>query len=146
MGVFLTPLPPVIADWFASKGWSPRQHQLDVLESWNAGASALLIAPTGAGKTLAGFLPTLIDLADGQYDGLHTLYISPLKALAVDVQRNLNAPILEMGLKIRAEAQKGPAAGESAADFADDAGTIVPADQPSACGPVFRVAQADRAG
>ncbi|MCS6760085.1 MAG: hypothetical protein MO852_15000, partial [Candidatus Devosia euplotis] len=48
-------LPPVITDWFARKGCAPRQHQLDVLGSCNAGASALLIAPTGAGKTPAGF-------------------------------------------------------------------------------------------
>src|SRR5690606_33080388 len=56
------PLHPVIEDWFASKGWAPRQHQRDVLDATAAGASALLIAPTGAGKTLAGFLPTLDDL------------------------------------------------------------------------------------
>lgn len=100
-------LPPVIADWFTSKGWAPREHQLDVLASWQAGASALLIAPTGAGKTLAGFLPTLTDLVDGEFEGLHTLYISPLKALAVDVQRNLTTPITEMGLRIKAETRTG---------------------------------------
>jgi ATP-dependent Lhr-like helicase len=100
-------LPPIIVDWFARKGWAPRQHQLDVLSSCQAGASAMLIAPTGAGKTLAGFLPTLVDLAEGEFEGLHTLYISPLKALAVDVQRNLNAPILEMGLRVTAETRTG---------------------------------------
>ncbi len=100
-------LPPVINDWFARKGWAPREHQLAVLRAWQADASALLIAPTGAGKTLAGFLPTLVDLAQGKFEGLHTLYISPLKALAVDVQRNLNAPILEMNLPIRAETRTG---------------------------------------
>ncbi len=100
-------LPPSIAQWFAAKGWSPREHQLAVLQSWQAGASALLIAPTGAGKTLAGFLPTLTDLIDGEFDGLHTLYISPLKALAVDVQRNLMTPIEEMGLKIKVETRTG---------------------------------------
>jgi ATP-dependent Lhr-like helicase len=103
----LADLPPVINDWFARKGWAPREHQLAVLESWQAGASALLIAPTGAGKTLAGFLPTLVDLAEGKFEGLHTLYISPLKALAVDIQRNLNAPILEMNLPIKAETRTG---------------------------------------
>ncbi|KKB08156.1 ligase-associated DNA damage response DEXH box helicase [Devosia chinhatensis] len=104
----MTPvLPPVIANWFAERAWSPRQHQLDVLASYQAGASQLLIAPTGAGKTLAGFLPTLTDLVDGQFDGLHTLYISPLKALAVDVQRNLSTPVVEMGLPIRVEARTG---------------------------------------
>ncbi|WP_342748539.1 ligase-associated DNA damage response DEXH box helicase [Devosia submarina] len=100
-------LPPVISNWFAQKGWAPREHQLAVLRSWQADASALLIAPTGAGKTLAGFLPTLVDLAEGNFEGLHTLYISPLKALAVDVQRNLNAPLLEMNLPIRAETRTG---------------------------------------
>lgn len=100
-------LPAIIADWFATKGWAPRQHQLDVLGSWQAGASALLIAPTGAGKTLAGFLPSLTDLVQSDHDGLHTLYISPLKALAVDVQRNLTGPIDEMGLKIKVETRTG---------------------------------------
>ena len=101
------PLPEVIATWFASKGWTPRKHQLDVLEAFRADASALLIAPTGAGKTLAGFLPSLVDLIEDPRQGLHTLYISPLKALAVDVARNLTTPIEEMKLKIRVEARTG---------------------------------------
>jgi ATP-dependent Lhr-like helicase len=78
-----------------------------VLESWQAGASALLIAPTGAGKTLAGFLPTLTDLIETPHEGLHTLYISPLKALAVDIQRNLSAPVSEMGLPVAIETRTG---------------------------------------
>ncbi|WP_338722232.1 ligase-associated DNA damage response DEXH box helicase [Devosia sp. XK-2] len=100
-------LPTVISGWFAARGWSARPHQLDVLASYQSGASQLLIAPTGAGKTLAGFLPTLSDLVDGRFDGLHTLYISPLKALAVDVQRNLSNPIAEMGLPISVETRTG---------------------------------------
>jgi ATP-dependent Lhr-like helicase len=149
-------LPPIIAQWFAAKGWTPRRHQLEMLAAARAGRSALLVAPTGAGKTLAGFLPSLVELieameaketvgreppsvrpepvegpsfssaADGQEgglrqarpepvkaqpervgEGLHTLYISPLKALAVDVQRNLLTPIGEMGLPIRVEARTG---------------------------------------
>ncbi|MCP8885287.1 ligase-associated DNA damage response DEXH box helicase [Devosia sp. XJ19-1] len=100
-------LPSVITDWFTKRGWAPRQHQLDVLASYQSGASQLLIAPTGAGKTLAGFLPTLTDLADGRFQGLHTLYISPLKALAVDVERNLSTPISQMGLPITVEARTG---------------------------------------
>ncbi|MDB5621473.1 MAG: helicase, partial [Devosia sp.] len=97
----------MITQWFAGKGWAPRAHQLAVLDSWNAGASALLIAPTGAGKTLAGFLPTLADLIAHPVAGLHTLYISPLKALAVDVARNLVTPIEEMGLPINVETRTG---------------------------------------
>ncbi|WP_375781664.1 ligase-associated DNA damage response DEXH box helicase [Sphingomonas desiccabilis] len=93
--------------WFADRGWSPRRHQAEMLAAARAGRHALLVAPTGAGKTLAGFLPTLAELADAPGDGLHTLYISPLKALAVDVQRNLLNPIAEMGLDIRVETRTG---------------------------------------
>ncbi len=100
-------LSPIIADWFASKGWAPRTHQLDVLAAERAGNSVLLIAPTGAGKTLAGFLPSIEELIAEPREGLHTLYISPLKALAVDVARNLSTPIQEMGLKIKVETRTG---------------------------------------
>jgi len=104
-------LPPRFADWFAGRGWSPRAHQLAMIERARAGRDSLLIAPTGGGKTLAGFLPSLIDLAErapaNGPRGLHTLYISPLKALAVDVERNLGAPILQMGLPVTAESRTG---------------------------------------
>lgn len=69
------------------------------------------MAPTGAGKTLAGFLPSLTALAERppakKSRGLHTLYVSPLKALAVDIARNLETPIAEMGLSIRVETRTG---------------------------------------
>jgi ATP-dependent Lhr-like helicase len=152
-------LPEPFGRWFAARGWTPRAHQIALMEKARAGRSALLIAPTGAGKTLAGFLPTLVELAarsdrspDGgaprlnpgtpfQYgtdslhaapgtpdygpqtalhpgyglrraanapsDGLHTLYISPLKALAVDIARNLEQPVAEMGLPVRVETRTG---------------------------------------
>ncbi|MBS0335139.1 MAG: ligase-associated DNA damage response DEXH box helicase [Proteobacteria bacterium] len=104
-------LPQRFADWFAGRGWSPRAHQLAMVERARAGRDALLIAPTGGGKTLAGFLPSLIELYErpppNGPSSLHTLYISPLKALAVDVERNLNAPILQMGLPITAESRTG---------------------------------------
>jgi ATP-dependent helicase Lhr and Lhr-like helicase len=184
------PLPEIFLRWFASRGWSPREHQLALLEKAREDRSALLIAPTGAGKTLAGFLPTLVELSEesrrssplpprsggvrgeqsslsrsgvggdskrtyvradietvrlpptpdpspphaaragggGNVDlatqserntftstgrgvkrsrGLHTLYISPLKALAVDIARNLETPIAEMGLPIKVETRTG---------------------------------------
>ena len=100
-------LPPIIANWFAQRGWQVRAHQLEMLGAASRGRHALLTAPTGAGKTLAGFLPTLAELATTPHDGLHTLYISPLKALAVDVQRNLLNPIAEMGLEITVETRTG---------------------------------------
>ncbi|KAK0360431.1 hypothetical protein LTR94_027335, partial [Friedmanniomyces endolithicus] len=78
-----------------------------MLEQARAGRHALLIAATGAGKTLAGFLPTLAELIAHPHDGLHTLYVSPLKALAVDIQRNLMTPIEEMGVDIRVETRTG---------------------------------------
>jgi ATP-dependent Lhr-like helicase len=104
-------LPPAFRAWFAGRGWAARPHQLEMVAKAQAGRDVLLIAPTGGGKTLAGFLPSLIELAGrppaNTPRGLHTLYISPLKALAVDVERNLNAPIAEMGLPIVAESRTG---------------------------------------
>ena len=105
-------LPPHFADWFAGRGWAPHPHQLEMLAAVQDGRDALLIAPTGAGKTLAGFLPSLIGLAgrgslERDFGGLHTLYISPLKALAVDIARNLEAPVREMALEIRCETRTG---------------------------------------
>src|SRR5579859_5330434 len=96
-GRALATLPPRFAAWFEARGWAPRAHQLAMVERARAGRHALLIAPTGGGKTLAGFLPSLIELSErgrpNAPPALHTLYISPLKALAVDVERNLMAPI-----------------------------------------------------
>src|SRR5215470_7304968 len=115
----VAPLPEPFERWFASRGWAPRAHQLELLAKARAGRSVLLIAPTGAGKTLAGFLPSLVELSAPaprpgpvsshrrlistgrdlrREGGLHTLYISPLKALAVDIARNLEAPVAEMKL------------------------------------------------
>ena len=139
-------LPETFVQWFAGRGWAPRAHQLELLSEAQGGNSTLLIAPTGAGKTLAGFLPSLVDLAEreavaraerleamraererrsNQPDtkehlapslkkpkgpGLHTLYISPLKALATDIRRNLEAPVEEMKLPVRLEARTGDTA------------------------------------
>jgi ATP-dependent Lhr-like helicase len=125
-------LPEPFVRWFASRGWAPRAHQLELLAKARAGRCVLLIAPTGAGKTLAGFLPSLVELAasaarDASHriapnparkllsagreirreGGLHTLYISPLKALAIDIARNLERPVAEMGLPIRVETRTG---------------------------------------
>ena len=129
-------LPEIFLHWFAARGWSPRAHQLDLLAKARDGRSALLIAPTGAGKTLAGFLPTLVELSSPsplagegrgggakpaitratltstgrgvtRSGGLHTLYISPLKALAVDIARNLERPIADMKLPVRVETRTG---------------------------------------
>jgi ATP-dependent Lhr-like helicase len=99
-------LPPKFGDWFATKGWSVHPHQVEMLARADE-PSLLLIAPTGGGKTLAGFLPTLVELADGGHAGLHTLYVSPLKALAADIKRNLGTPITEMALPVQVEDRTG---------------------------------------
>jgi len=105
-------LPPRFAGWFQRRGWRAHPHQLTLLSIARAGNSALLVAPTGAGKTLAGFLPSLADLAEypAVTPTLHTLYISPLKALAADIARNLTGPALELELGIRIETRTGDTA------------------------------------
>jgi ATP-dependent Lhr-like helicase len=103
-------LPAPFAQWFASRGWSLRPHQAGLIETASRGQGGLVIAPTGGGKTLAGFLPSLIELSQmppRDMPALHTLYISPLKALATDVARNLTQPVAEMGLGVTLETRTG---------------------------------------
>lgn len=104
-------LPEIFKHWFTAQGWTLRAHQQAVLDAAAAGRDTLLIAPTGGGKTLAGFLPSLVALADAAGQGLHTLYVSPLKALATDIARNLLNPIEAMGLNIRVETRTGDTPG-----------------------------------
>jgi ATP-dependent Lhr-like helicase len=107
----MPPFPPEIDAWFAGRGWRVRRHQSEMLAASDADRHALLVADTGAGKTLAGFLPTLAAFCPSRGatpgDGLHTLYVSPLKALAHDVQRNLVTPVEELGLPLRIETRSG---------------------------------------
>jgi ATP-dependent Lhr-like helicase len=100
-------LPARFAAWFDRRGWRPHDHQLAMLEAARRQESVLLIAPTGGGKTLAGFLPSLVELEQSGGRGLHTLYVSPLKALTTDIARNLQAPIAEIGLAVRCETRTG---------------------------------------
>ncbi len=100
-------LPEPFAGWFSARGWQVRPHQTAVLAAAQAGLDTLLMAPTGGGKTLAGFLPSLIDLAGQPRAGLHTLYVSPLKALAADIGRNLTVPVQQMRLAVSIDARTG---------------------------------------
>jgi ATP-dependent helicase Lhr and Lhr-like helicase len=100
-------LPAHFAAWFAKKGWTLRPHQHAMLEAAADGVDALLIAPTGAGKTLAGFLPSLVALSETPGPGLHTLYVSPLKALGTDIARNLQTPVDDLVLPITLETRSG---------------------------------------
>jgi ATP-dependent Lhr-like helicase len=111
-GTPLAALPEPFASWFRARGWRPHAHQLALLDLAASGHDTLLIAPTGGGKTLAGFLPSLTDLAGRKKQpkpetAIHTLYVSPLKALAVDIARNLANPVAEMALPIRLETRTG---------------------------------------
>ena len=99
-------LPRKFQNWINKRNWGLHTHQIDVLTNSDR-KSQLLIAPTGSGKTLSGFLPTLIELDRVNFSGLHTVYVSPLKALAADIKRNLMIPIEEMGLNIRVEDRTG---------------------------------------
>lgn len=113
-------IPPLFKQWFESKRWRIRPYQQAMVSAFAKQQSTLLIAPTGAGKTLSGFLPSLIDLYNkseshnkktqaktDNHKGLHTLYVSPLKALSYDIERNLNTPIDAMGLDISVAARTG---------------------------------------
>lgn len=102
----MTALPASLQTWFDTRGWAIHPHQQQMLDR-ASDPCLLLIAPTGGGKTLAGFLPTLVELANDPRDVLHTLYVSPLKALAADIKRNLRTPIDEAGLPIRVEDRTG---------------------------------------
>ncbi|RMF40341.1 MAG: ligase-associated DNA damage response DEXH box helicase, partial [Alphaproteobacteria bacterium] len=98
-------LPAPFDRWFRDRGWTPHPHQLALIGT--RARATLLVAPTGGGKTLAGFLPSLIELARDPRPGLHTLYVSPLKALAADIRRNLSRPVAEMALPVRVEDRTG---------------------------------------
>jgi len=94
--------------WMMDKGWSWFDHQIQALQTAQEKKDFILFAPTGAGKTLSGFLPSLVDLyQNGSNKKLHTLYISPLKALAVDVHRNIGVPVEELNLDLTYETRTG---------------------------------------
>ena len=99
-------IPAPIRNWFAAQNWQIHPHQQEMFDAQDA-ASLMLVAPTGGGKTMAGFLPSLADFLEDPKDGLHTVYISPLKALAADIKRNLRRPAEEIGLDIRIEDRTG---------------------------------------
>ena len=97
------PIPPLIEGWFWERDWTIRPYQRRMVQQFRARRDTLLIAPTGGGKTLAGFLPSLCDLADKPADAqpaLHTLYISPLRALTNDIERNLMRPVGDLNLPV----------------------------------------------
>ena len=103
-------IPQIFQDWFWEQDWTIRDYQRDMVGAFARGRDTLLIAPTGGGKTLAGLLPSLIDLHDkpaGAPPKLHTLYISPLRALTNDIERNLMKPVGQMDLPVKIGVRTG---------------------------------------
>ena len=99
-----SPLPwahPVVAEWFLTKFGSPTEPQIEGWPAILAGETTLISAPTGSGKTLAAFLVAIDRLLRLSLEGAlapatQVVYISPLKALSNDVQKNLEAPLREI--------------------------------------------------
>ncbi|MCI0159034.1 ATP-dependent helicase [Leifsonia shinshuensis] len=90
---------PATREWFRGAFAAPTDAQAGAWEAISHGRHALVIAPTGSGKTLASFLWAIDRLASSEpkpddRPGTRVLYISPLKALGVDVERNLRAPLV----------------------------------------------------
>src|SRR5690348_4771102 len=85
----------ITREWFTSTFAAPTMAQADAWAAIADGKNTLVVAPTGSGKTLAAFLWALDSLAGApeRPAGTRVLYISPLKALAVDVERNLRTPL-----------------------------------------------------
>ncbi|STX52076.1 helicase, DEAD/DEAH box family [Legionella busanensis] len=100
-------IPTFLTQWFTQKNWTMHAFQQKMFALFAKNQSTLLVAPTGGGKTLASFLPALVDIHLNQPQGLHTLYISPLKALTQDIHRNLLLPIKEMTLAIEVAIRTG---------------------------------------
>ncbi len=108
-------LHPAVAAWFATRFGSPTPAQAATLPHILAGRSVLLSSPTGTGKTLAAFLGVFDYLIRTHESpsglpasGIVAIYVSPLRALAYDLQKNLNAPLAELGWShIRVAARTG---------------------------------------
>jgi ATP-dependent helicase Lhr and Lhr-like helicase len=93
---------PIISDWFSTRVGQPTDVQAQAWPAIQSGADALIAAPTGSGKTLAAFLSCIDQLfqqalARELDDYIHVLYVSPLKALSNDIQKNLQKPLAEIG-------------------------------------------------
>ena len=98
-----------IHSWFATRGWQPFPFQEEVWSAYGAGKSGLIHAPTGVGKTLAAWLgPVAAGLASGDgAPGLKVLWITPLRALAVDTTQSLREPLAALGLDWTVEMRTG---------------------------------------
>src|SRR5689334_11896117 len=97
---------PAVAQWFVGRFVQPTPAQAQAWPAIKAGRHTLIAAPTGSGKTLAAFLAAIDDLvrqgvAGGLADATQVVYVSPLKALSNDIQRNLEAPLAGIRAELR---------------------------------------------
>ena len=104
---------PIVAEWFAVRFGQPTPPQRDGWREIAAGHNTLISAPTGSGKTLAAFLICINKLvrqarAGGLTDETQVVYVSPLKALSNDVQKNLDGPLAEIAALAAAKGQPFP--------------------------------------
>jgi len=100
--------------WVVEQGWTPWDFQHEAWDAYLGGKSGLIQVPTGAGKTYAAFLGALAQMIDLQVggigermQGLHTLYVTPLRAVTRDIELAMKRPILDMGLAIVVETRTG---------------------------------------
>src|SRR5690242_18748105 len=99
---------PAVAAWFGKEFAAPTPAQADAWPAIQAGENVLIAAPTGSGKTLAAFLAAIDDLVRrgvaGQLeDTTQIVYVSPLKALSNDIQKNLEAPLVGIRAALHAQ-------------------------------------------
>jgi len=104
---------PLVRQWFKETFGKPSDPQRKGWPAIASGAHTLILAPTGTGKTLAAFLWELNELIvrgikEPLPNAVHLLYISPLKALNNDIQRNLDRPLAELRNFRRSESESGP--------------------------------------
>ena len=93
--------------WFAGRGWTPHAFQREAWRAYAAGESGLVHVPTGSGKTYAAFLGALEDLAANPSAGAAVVYVSPLRAVARDIEHALRAPVDECGLAVTVGSRTG---------------------------------------
>ncbi len=96
-----------INKWFCSKGWNFYDYQIKTVQAVSKDNDILIASPTGSGKTLAGLLPTILQSNEFKKNNLYTVYISPLKSLIYDIERNLLKPINECDLNLSISVRTG---------------------------------------
>lgn len=97
--------------WFAQQGWQATEFQRAAWQAYQQGKSGLIYVPTGSGKTYAAVFAAIAELLQNpphpKDDGLHLLYITPLRALSRDVEKSISKPCADLGLNIRIETRTG---------------------------------------